>query len=221
LAVPKVFFLFSCRSCFFVSWSWSCADFSGPRVLNWFSPSALKEFPSCSFLRSIRPDFLCSAPFSTREFSDCRAPVDFPPSLLRLDFCRIPLHGLALTRSICLIHRDRAGRFQFLLPACGAVFVSILRLRQVSTASHLARFPAPARISFCAPDKALHLLPQFGQVQASVLCPEAKGSFCILCLTAQRLCFLRFRWTEIWIVAGTYSGYIFELLDQNVRVFLV
>jgi hypothetical protein len=79
LAVPKVFFLFSCRSCFFVSWSWSCADFSGPRVLNWFSPSALKEFPSCSFLRSIRPDFLCSAPFSTREFSDCRASVDFPP----------------------------------------------------------------------------------------------------------------------------------------------
>jgi hypothetical protein len=173
-------------------------------VLIWFSPSALKEFPSCSFLRSIRPDFLCSAPFSTREFSDCRVHVDFPPSLLRLDFCRIPLHGLALTRSIYSIHRDRASHFHFVagLWCC---------LREYSSSPSGLNCLASSTVSCSGLDfvlrarQGLALLPQFGQVQASVLCPEAK--------TAQRLCFLRFCWAKIWIVAVTYPGHIFKLSD--------
>jgi hypothetical protein len=66
LAMPKVFFIIFLPVLIF-------------RFPVLVLPSALKEFPSCSFLRSIRPDILCSAPFSTREFSDCRASVDFPP----------------------------------------------------------------------------------------------------------------------------------------------
>jgi hypothetical protein len=36
------------------------------------------------------------------EFSDCRAPLDFPPSMLWLAFCQIYFHGLTRTRFLCL-----------------------------------------------------------------------------------------------------------------------
>jgi hypothetical protein len=37
-----------------------------------------------------------------REFSDCRAPVDFPPSMIRVAFCQIYFHGLAWTHFLCV-----------------------------------------------------------------------------------------------------------------------
>jgi hypothetical protein len=36
------------------------------------------------------------------EFSDCRAPLDFPPSMLWLAFCQIYFHGLTRTRFLCV-----------------------------------------------------------------------------------------------------------------------